>query len=70
MSKFKYTIDPEKTYTLNYDDENGKLEYEVTGKEIIASFRREAFLEQLYKVEINSLLEDITTENIHDDLRW
>lgn len=68
MSKFKYTIDPDRVYTLSYDDENGQMKYEVSGKEIIASFRREAFLNKI--MNLDSLIDDIIPENIHDDLRW
>lgn len=68
MSEFKYRIDPERVYTLSYDDENGQIEYEVSGKQIIASFRREAFLNKL--MSLDNLIDDIAPENIHDDLRW
>jgi hypothetical protein len=42
-SKFKYPIDPNKVYTLQYDD----LSTEVTGEEILAIFRRGAYLDKL-----------------------
>jgi len=60
MFNEEYPIFEDRVYTLSYDDENGKLEYKVTGKEIMAQFKRESFLE--------SLINKITDENIHDDL--
>ena len=42
-SKFKYPINPNKVYTLQYDD----LSTEVTGEEILAIFRRGAYLDKL-----------------------
>ena len=43
MSKFRYPIFPDRTYTIIYED----FEYEVTGEEIVAMFRRGAYLEDL-----------------------
>jgi hypothetical protein len=43
MSKFRYPIFPDRTYTIIYED----FEYEVTGEEITAMFRRGAYLEDL-----------------------
>jgi hypothetical protein len=45
MSKFRYPIFPDRTYTIIYED----FEYEVTGEEIIAMFRRGAYLEDMFK---------------------
>jgi hypothetical protein len=42
-SKFKYPIDPNKVYTLQYED----FSIEVTGEEIVASFRRGAYLDKI-----------------------
>lgn len=42
-SKFKYPIDPKKVYTLEYED----FSTEVTGEEIIAAFRRSAYLDKI-----------------------
>jgi hypothetical protein len=42
-SKFKYPIDPSKVYTLQYED----FSIEVTGEEIVASFRRGAYLDKI-----------------------
>lgn len=42
-SKFKYPIDPEKVYTLQYED----FSAEVTGEEILGSFRRGAYLDKI-----------------------
>jgi hypothetical protein len=39
-SKFKFPIYKDRAYTLDYDD----FSIEVTGEEILAQFRREAFL--------------------------
>lgn len=41
MSKFRYPIFPDRTYTITYED----FDYEITGEEIIAYFRRGAYLE-------------------------
>lgn len=43
MSKFRYPIFPDRIYTIKYED----FDYEITGEEIIASFRRGAYLEQI-----------------------
>ena len=51
MSKFRYPIFPDRTYTIVYED----FEYEVTGEEIVAMFRRGAYLEKI--------LEEIETES-------
>jgi hypothetical protein len=45
MSKFRYPIFPDRTYTIVYDD----FDYEVTGEEIVAMFRRGAYLEDMLK---------------------
>lgn len=50
MSKFRYPIFPDRTYTISYED----FDYEITGEEIIASFRRGAYLEKV--------IQDIQTE--------
>lgn len=42
MSKFRYPIFPDRTYTIVYED----FEYEVTGEDIISYFRRGAYLEK------------------------
>lgn len=68
MAEFKYTINPDRVYTLSYDGENGKMEKEVSGKEILAMFRRDAFLEKL--LTIDDLTDELTPENIHEDLEW
>lgn len=60
MSNFKYPIDPEKVYTLSYSDEYGELEKEVTGEEILAAFRRDAFLTKLLSEIDDDALHEIT----------
>lgn len=45
MSKFRYPIFPDRTYTIMYDD----FEYEVTGEEIMVMFRRDAMLQHLFE---------------------
>lgn len=45
MSKFRYPIFPDRTYTIVYED----FDYEVTGEDIIAMFRRGAYLEEMFK---------------------
>jgi hypothetical protein len=45
MSKFRYPIFPDRTYTIVYED----FEYEVTGEDIIAMFRRGAYLEKMFE---------------------
>ncbi len=45
MSKFRYLIFPDRTYTIKYED----FDYDITGEEIIASFRRGAYLEEMFK---------------------
>lgn len=42
-SKFKYPIDPNKVYTLQYDD----FSIEVTGEDILGAFRRGAYLDKV-----------------------
>jgi hypothetical protein len=42
-SKFKYPIDPAKVYTLQYED----FSTEVSGEEILAAFRRGAYLDKI-----------------------
>jgi hypothetical protein len=45
MSKFRYPIYPDRTYTIVYDD----FDYEITGEYIISYFRRGAYLEEMFK---------------------
>lgn len=45
MSKFRYPIFPDRTYTIVYED----FDYEITGEDIIAYFRRGAYLEDMFK---------------------
>lgn len=45
MSKFRYPIFTDRTYTIVYED----FDYEVTGEDIIAMFRRGAYLEEMLK---------------------
>ena len=45
MTKFKYHVFPDRTYTLEYGD----MTYEVLGSEIMAMFRRQARLEEFFK---------------------
>jgi hypothetical protein len=45
MSKFRYPIFPDRVYTIVYED----FDYEITGEEIVASFRRGAYLEDMFK---------------------
>ncbi len=45
MSKFRYPIFPDRTYTISYED----FDYEVAGEEIVAMFRRGAYLEHFIK---------------------
>lgn len=56
MSKFKYMIFPDRTYTIKYED----FDYEITGEEIIASFRRGAYLEQI--------IQDLRTESLDEEI--
>lgn len=42
-SKFKYPIDPNKVYTLQYED----FSIEVSGEEILSVFRRGAYLDKV-----------------------
>jgi hypothetical protein len=42
-SKFKYPIDPAKVYTLQYEE----FSVEVSGEEILAAFRRSAYLDKI-----------------------
>jgi hypothetical protein len=64
-SKFKYPIDPSKVYTLQYED----FSIEVTGEEIIASFRRGAYLDkileesELWQQTFNQNPEDLETSS-------
>ena len=43
MSKFRYPIFVDRTYTISYED----FDYEITGEEIVAMFRRGAYLEHM-----------------------
>jgi hypothetical protein len=62
MSKFRYPIFPDRTYTIIYED----FEYEVTGEEITAMFRRGAYLEDLIQsLDIEDHLWD-TAPGMHD----
>jgi hypothetical protein len=47
-SKFKYPIDPNKVYTLNYED----ISAEVTGEDILSMFRRGVYLDRIL-TEVN-----------------
>lgn len=42
-SKFKYPIDPARIYTLQYEG----FSTEVTGEDILAAFRRGAYLDKI-----------------------
>ena len=42
-NKFKYPIDSAKVYTLQYED----FSTEVSGEEILAAFRRGAYLDKI-----------------------
>jgi hypothetical protein len=44
-SKFKYPIDPNKVYTLDY----GHISGEVTGEDILGMFRRGIYLDSILK---------------------
>lgn len=46
MNNFKYTINEDRVYTIDYGE---GLVYEVSGNEIINSFRRQALLEDWIK---------------------
>ena len=53
-SKFRYLIFPDRTYTLEYED----YKYEVTGEQILAYFRRDAFMQEfLHSLETQPQLE-------------
>lgn len=58
MSKFKYTIDPDKVYTLSWDDD--EMTREVTGAEILAAFRRDTFLTKMLLEIDDDMLHEIT----------
>lgn len=45
MSKFRYPIFPDRTYTIVYED----FDYEITGEDIMSYFRRGAYLEEMFK---------------------
>jgi hypothetical protein len=45
MSKFRYPIFPDRVYTIVYED----FDYEITGEDIVAYFRRGAYLEEMFK---------------------
>jgi len=60
MNKNKYPIFEDRVYTLSYNDENGKMDYEVAGSEILAMFRRQAFLDKL--------ISGIEPSNLHNDM--
>ena len=52
MSKFRYPIFPDRTYTIVYED----FDYEISGEDIIAMFRRGAYLEEMFKdLDMNHL---------------
>lgn len=47
MNTFRYVIMPDRTYTLILEDYDGHtFDYEVSGDEILATFRRGAILEK------------------------
>jgi len=58
MPEFKYWIDPDKTYTLSWPDD--EMEREVTGAEILAAFRRETLLEKMLFDIDDDMLNEIT----------
>jgi len=61
MSKNKFRIFPEHTYQLEYLDANDQpYIYEVEGTEIIASFRRQAYLQELFAAEVDEMIDEIT----------
>lgn len=65
MSKFRYPIFPDRTYTIEYEDFN----YEITGEEIIATFRRGAYLEEMFKdLDMTSLDKQDHSEGIAPDM--
>jgi hypothetical protein len=43
LNKFKFPIDPDRTYTLNYGD----CSADVSGKDILGAFRRSVYLDKL-----------------------
>lgn len=45
MSKFRYPIFEDRTYTIHYED----FDYEVTGKDILETFRYKAYLKNFIK---------------------
>lgn len=66
MSKFRYPIFPDRTYTIEYEEFN----YEVTGEEIIATFRRSAYLEEMLKDFHTESLDTLDhSEEIAPDMR-
>jgi hypothetical protein len=62
MSKFRFPIFPDRTYTIKYED----FDYEITGEEIIASFRRGAYLEQIIQDMQTEALGEGTVPDTHD----
>lgn len=56
-NKFNYPIFEDRVYTLNYD---GYL-YKVTGEEILAMFRRSAFLDKFIE-ELSTANQDLSTD--------
>lgn len=66
MSKFRYPIFPDRTYTIVYED----FDYEVTGKDIIAMFRRGAYLEHMFTdLDMRSLDTQDRSEDTAPDMR-
>ena len=61
MSKFRFPIFPDRTYTIKYED----FDYEITGEEIIASFRRGAYLEQIIQDMQTEALDEGTVPDTH-----
>lgn len=61
MSKFRFPIFPDRTYTISYED----FDYEITGEEIIASFRRGAYLEKILKDLETEPLGEETAPDMH-----
>lgn len=62
MSKFRYPIFPDRTYTISYED----FDYEITGEEIIASFRRGAYLEKIIQDIQTGVPDEGTVPDIRD----
>jgi hypothetical protein len=63
MSKFRYPIFPDRIYTIKYED----FDYEITGEELIASFRRGAYLERIIQDLRTDSLDEETAPDTHDN---